>query len=629
MAAAAAVRTLRLLLAAMLLHMAASAQEGWRVDGAVSIATRHACALDGGKVMCWGDPSPWWNIQSKVEIDLEQTTVAICSGGNDYTCALSAQGQVKCWGDSGNSAGLGYGDIASRDPPYSGDGSPRLPAVDLGTGRTARQISCDNYHRCALLDTNQVKCWGEEFPDGEVSSRAVRGDEPGEMGDALPTLDLGAGRSAVSVACGPSKTCVILDNNQVKCWGLYIESGVTTVSLPTNGLVPLSLTLPTAGGYLLVLLNDGSVIRHWHNHYEECVTYVYNPGCTQELAVSITSSHSHGCILLSNGVVKCWSSGHGSEYGQLGTGNTEPVSDFASATPVNLGSGKSAVSITSSEEANCAILDTGEVKCWGGTFRNSDGAQEVNGLLGVPGYDNLGDDPGEMGDNLQAATTILSRAPCGADLTCPAGLPPRPMSLVCSNELVTTCTGGVYESTTNNNNNSKCLKGKITVSGGLCDGTKVDYSACLPDMTDDMKDAMLTELGRSMGMTFNMTCDAMQTMMDSSCAIFGATAKDLCTDRGDACKALLAFEMCKSDDDCKTGDTAGLVPCCSVITKRIDVVCKDIDSMNLMAYVSFSCRAVLRRGSAPPSMRPAACGAAKCSCHRVLAASSLVPCPSH
>ena len=55
------------------------------------------------------------------------------------------------------------------------------------------------------------------------------------------------------------------------------------------------------------------------------------------------------------------------EYGELGTGNTEPIYDCYSATPVNLGSGRSAVTITTHEAVNCAILDTGEVKCWCGT----------------------------------------------------------------------------------------------------------------------------------------------------------------------------------------------------------------------------------------------------------------------
>jgi len=179
----------------------------------------------------------------------------------------------------------------------------------------------------------------------------------------------------------------------------------------------------------------------------------------------------------------------------------------------------------------------------------------------------------------------------------------------------------------------RCLKGKVTVSGGLCDGMEVDVSECgFLAITDTMKvqGIALTEMGRVLGTI--LTCGGLQPTMDSFCAFFGGTAKDFCTDPGDACKAMgTSFipEMCKSDDDCKAGDTAGLVPCCSVITKQIDVLCNVKDSMNVTAYVSFSCRAVLRRGSAPPSMRPAACGAAKCSCHRVLAASSLVPCPGH
>jgi hypothetical protein len=195
--------------------------------------------------------------------------------------------------------------------------------------------------------------------------------------------------------------------------------------------------LSLAPGYdLLVLLNDGSVIRHIPdlidlNGDETCAS-VYNPGCTQELAVAITSIYHNHCILLSNGVVKCWGTDDdNNEYGQLGTGNTEPVYDFTSATPVNLGSGRSAVSITSDQQANCAILDNGEVKCWGGSYWNRDGAQKVNGLLGVPGYDNLGDEPGEMGDNMQAVTTIESRAPCGAGKVCPARKPEQP-SLSCS-----------------------------------------------------------------------------------------------------------------------------------------------------------------------------------------------------
>lgn len=53
-----------------------------------------------------------------------------------------------------------------------------------------------------------------------------RGDGPGEMGDALPAVDLGAGKVAVAVATSPGlegdasiSTCALLSDGSVKCWG--------------------------------------------------------------------------------------------------------------------------------------------------------------------------------------------------------------------------------------------------------------------------------------------------------------------------------------------------------------------------------------------------------------------------
>jgi alpha-tubulin suppressor-like RCC1 family protein len=67
-----------------------------------------------------------------------------------------------------------------------------LPAVDLGTGRTARQIAAGQFHTCALLDNNAVKCWGLS-PDGQLGQgdTRARGDGQNEMGDYLPVVDLG------------------------------------------------------------------------------------------------------------------------------------------------------------------------------------------------------------------------------------------------------------------------------------------------------------------------------------------------------------------------------------------------------------------------------------------------------
>ncbi len=47
-----------------------------------------------------------------------------------------------------------------------------------------------------------------------------RGDAPGELGEALPAIDLGIGTYATALACGANHTCAIMQpGSRLKCWG--------------------------------------------------------------------------------------------------------------------------------------------------------------------------------------------------------------------------------------------------------------------------------------------------------------------------------------------------------------------------------------------------------------------------
>ncbi len=103
-----------------------------------------------------------------------------------------------------------------------------LAPVSLGTGRTATAVAADDQWVCTLLDNASVKCWGyNESGQLGLGDTQNRGDQANEMGDNLPAVDLGTGRSAIAVTAGWRHACARLDTADLKCWGqgLYGQLG--------------------------------------------------------------------------------------------------------------------------------------------------------------------------------------------------------------------------------------------------------------------------------------------------------------------------------------------------------------------------------------------------------------------
>jgi alpha-tubulin suppressor-like RCC1 family protein len=283
-------------------------------------------------------------------------------------CALLDNQTVKCWGN--NSLGrLGIGDTEPRgdDPNEMGD---MLPTVQLGTGRTAVAIAAGGFHTCAILDDATVKCWGSNL-DAELgigSTATSRGAAAGTMGDALPAVALGTGRTAKSIVAGERHTCALLDNDTVKCWGLGTLGRLGYGDATSRG----SQASQMGDGLPVVAVNELS------------------------LADKIRAGGTHTCVL-SVGVMTCW----GDNFrGQLGLGDTNargdqagemgaalPALDFG---PINdpPGSGHVVVDMFVAEERTCVILDDRNVKCWAANDLGQSGLGDVL---------QRGDQSGEMG----------------------------------------------------------------------------------------------------------------------------------------------------------------------------------------------------------------------------------------
>lgn len=89
---------------------------------------------------------------------------------------------------------------------------------------------------------------------------------------------------------------------------------------------------------------------------------------------SITVGDSHACALMTNGGLKCWGK---NDVGQLGSGD-----NTAQTTPVDVAGLTSGVkSVSAGYRHTCAVLTSGALKCWGGSWHGAAGSE-----LSGPGY---------------------------------------------------------------------------------------------------------------------------------------------------------------------------------------------------------------------------------------------------
>ncbi|KAJ1467071.1 regulator of chromosome condensation 1/beta-lactamase-inhibitor protein II, partial [Baffinella frigidus] len=151
----------------------------------------------------------------------ENPKVVAMQTGSMHTCVLFANGNLKCFGYNGNGQ-LGLGDSTHRNTgDYLADTNSSTGFADVGTGRTVVSMHLGEHHTCVVLDNSQVKCFGHNSRGSlGLGDSMNRGDGAGEMGDFLPAVDFGTNRYAVRVFNSGGRTmCALLNTAELKCWG--------------------------------------------------------------------------------------------------------------------------------------------------------------------------------------------------------------------------------------------------------------------------------------------------------------------------------------------------------------------------------------------------------------------------
>ena len=355
----------------------------------ITTGQAHTCALlQTGNITCWGNNEYGQlgsgQTSSSYEVPVEVlgiTDATQITTNDDHTCALLQTGTIKCWGNN-TSGQLGNGQSTGDWYDRSADSS--VPVEVLGI-TDATQITTSDYHTCALLQTGNIKCWGNNT-SGQLGN-GQRGDDwqDNSADSSVPVEVLGI-TDATQITAGDDHTCALQQAGTIKCWGDNSSGELgngteTTSSVPVEVLgINDATQITTSGEHTCALLQTGTIKCWGSNEYgqlgsgQTSSSYevpVEVLGITD--ATQITTSGEHACALLQTGNIKCWGSNF---YGQLGNGQSRRDAD--SSVPVEVLGVNDATQITTSDYHACALLQTGNIKCWG----NNSSGQLGNGQSG-------------------------------------------------------------------------------------------------------------------------------------------------------------------------------------------------------------------------------------------------------
>ena len=362
----------------------------------ISSGWSHTCAIiSNGSVTCWGlnnqgqlGDGTTLSSSTPVMVDLGtgRSATAIVTGFA-HTCAILDDSSLKCWGDNQ------YGQMA--DGTSTDRHSPTN--VFVGANRSAVAISSSTNHTCAILDNKDLNCWGwNAF---------------GQVGDNTTVNTMNATTTILTdqifVGTGLGHTCSIsrgINWNPVYCWGLNSDGQLgdntttsrivpTTVNLPLNqwdteiALEVLSLGQSTTLGLYKCCGNGGRLVKFgvtfdypsnsstvnlkysdfdrsgeldiFDAHKMGGFSGTANVNMKISTAGGSSAGSGHTCAIGDNDNLYCWGN---DDNGQLGISS---VGDQSSPVLVNLGTGRTAVSVSAGGSQTCAILDDKSLKCWG------------------------------------------------------------------------------------------------------------------------------------------------------------------------------------------------------------------------------------------------------------------------
>lgn len=331
----------------------------------VAAGAAHTCVLldQTPNIACFGSPGPHLGDAARTAHVERAIGLAV---GNRFSCALTADGEVFCWGDQS----LGQLGVSRPDP------SPTPVRVPLDAARFARELVAGRDHACAGLDDGTTWCWGSDA-SGQLGVMADI------IANAPVEVPIASDYQADALALGDRSTCALVrappsDPARVFCWGEGRigrlgdgEEGSrsrpeVTMAIPEPVEIeagPHGFLARTRTGELYAWglagggrLGDGRGSAHLAEP---------GPVATNVLVNGLGLGQRHGCLLDTGRIARCFGRNDLSQLGASGMHGTPMPVDTVTRFSI----------LATGLAHNLAVHATnGNVYCWGDNSRGQCGS---------------------------------------------------------------------------------------------------------------------------------------------------------------------------------------------------------------------------------------------------------------
>jgi len=217
---------------------------------AIALGAVHSCALlESGTVRCWGNNEAGQlgngrseNSSIPIEVVELPDTVVQIAAGVVFTCALSEDGNLYCWGEGSNGR---FGDGSTEIYP--------TPILVDGLDQELNMIVAGDYHLCARTTSGEILCWGALSSGEEFTSRK-------------PFVVKELTDKVVQMVAGGGHTCALTTADAVKCWGdnYFGQLGTGTdlgswESVDAIGATDNVLKIASGSGHVCALMMEGGI----------------------------------------------------------------------------------------------------------------------------------------------------------------------------------------------------------------------------------------------------------------------------------------------------------------------------------------------------------------------------------